>query len=92
MKRYRIFETEQIKTDLNFLTSSDREKNTNRLQEFVYPQLRQHPHYGPNIKKLKGLIPDTWRYRVGAWRFFFEIDEEEKIIFMLAASHRSVAY
>ena len=92
LNNYRIFETEQFRTDLNFLTSSNREKTANRLQEFVYPQLRQHPHYGPYIKKLKGLVPNTWRYRIGAWRFYFEIDEKEKIIFMLAASHRSVAY
>ena len=29
------------------------------------------------------------RYRIGAWRFFYEIDEEEKVAFMIAASHRS---
>ena len=63
-----------------------------KLNNFVYPQLRQHPHFGPNIKKLKDYTPDTCRYRIGAWHFFYEIDEEEKIIFMLAASHRSRAY
>ena len=35
---------------------------------------------------------DKWRYRIGAWRFFYEIDEEQKIIYMLAAAHRSSAY
>jgi mRNA interferase RelE/StbE len=54
--------------------------------------LRQHPHFGPNIKKLKDYKPDTWRYRIGAWRFFYEIDDEERIAFMTAASHRSRAY
>jgi mRNA interferase RelE/StbE len=58
----------------------------------VYPQLREYPHFGPNIRKLKGFHPETWRYRIGAWRFFYEIDEEEKIVFMIAAHHRSVAY
>ena len=65
---------------------------THKLKEYVYPQLKEHPHYGQNIKKLKNFKPDTWRYRIGAWRFFYEIDEENQIIFMLAASHRSVAY
>ncbi len=92
MNKYRIFETEQFQKDLAYITKSGQKKTTDKLREFVYPQLREHPHYGPNIKKLKSLIPDTWRYRIGAWRFFYEIDEEEKIVFLLAASHRSVAY
>jgi mRNA interferase RelE/StbE len=37
---------------------------------------------------LKGFEPATWRYRVGAWRFFYEIDEEDEIVFPTAASHR----
>ncbi len=92
MNKYRIFETEQFQKDLAYITKSGQKKTTDKLREFVYPQLREHPHYGPNIKKLKDLIPDTWRYRIGAWRFFYEIDDEEKIVFLLAASHRSVAY
>jgi len=57
-----------------------------------HPQNRQHPHFGPDIKRLKDFTPDTWRYRIGAWRFFYEIDEEEKVTSMVAASHRSNAY
>ena len=45
-----------------------------------------------NIKKLKDFKPETWRYRIGSWRFFYEINEQERIVFMLAASHRSSAY
>ena len=92
MSKYRIFETEQFQKDLAHISKSGQKKITDKLREFVYPQLGEHPHYGPNIKKVKGLISATWRYRVGAWRFFYEIDDEEKIVFMLAASHRSVAY
>jgi len=39
-----------------------------------------------------GYAPETWRYRIGAWRFFYEIDEEEKVVLMIAASHRGSAY
>jgi mRNA interferase RelE/StbE len=63
-----------------------------KIRNFVYPQLREHPHFGPNIRKLKDFEPETWRYRIGAWRFFYEIDEDEKIVFMIAASHRSSSY
>ena len=89
---YRIFETEQFQKDLKQLSRSGKAKIAQKLRGVVYPQLRHHPHYGPNIKKLKGFDPDTWRFRIGAWRFFYEIDEEEKIVFLIAASHRSAAY
>jgi len=41
---------------------------------------------------LKGFESETWGHRIGAWRFVYEIDEEEKIVFLTAASHRSSAY
>jgi mRNA interferase RelE/StbE len=34
----------------------------------------------------------VWRYRIGAWRFFYEIDDKERIVFLIAASHRGSAY
>ena len=92
MNKYRIFETEQFQKDLHKIARSGQSKITDKLREYVYPQLCQHPHYGANIKKLKDFSPETWRYRIGAWRFFYEIDEEENITFMVAASHRSIAY
>jgi mRNA interferase RelE/StbE len=89
---YRIFETEQFQKDLKQIALSGQLKVTQKLRDFVYPQLREHPHFGPNIRKLKGFEPETWRYRIGAWRFFYEINEEENVVYMLAASHRSSAY
>jgi mRNA interferase RelE/StbE len=89
---YRIFETDQFQKDLKQIALSGWQKVVQKLLEFVYPQLREHPHFGPNIKKLKGFDPETWRYRIGAWRFFYEIDDKDRIVYMLAASHRSSAY
>ena len=92
MNNYRIFETEQFQKDLKQIALSGQSRVMKKLLEFVYPQLRAHPHFGPNVKKLRGFDPDTWRYRIGAWRFFYAIDEQEKIVYLLAASHRSSAY
>ncbi|MBN1444626.1 MAG: type II toxin-antitoxin system mRNA interferase toxin, RelE/StbE family [Candidatus Omnitrophica bacterium] len=89
---YRIFETDRFIKDFKEITLSFRETIEEKLQDHVYPQLKQQPYFGPNIKKLKGWKPDTWRYKIGSWRFFYEIDTEEKIVFMLAAEHRSSAY
>ena len=90
--KYRIFETDQFTKDLERISRSGRGKILQKLREFVYPQLRGSPCFGSNIKKLKGFDPETWRYRIGAWRFFYEIDEGEGVVFMVAAYHRSVAY
>lgn len=89
---YRIFETRQFEKDLNHLTRSGQLSVLEKLGSVVYPQLKAHPHFGPNIRKLRGHSPVTWRYRIGAWRFFYEIDELEHIVFMIAASHRGSAY
>jgi mRNA interferase RelE/StbE len=89
---FRIFETRQFQKDIRQIALSGQQKVTQKLSEFVYPQLREHPHFGPHIKRLKGFDPETWRYRIGAWRFFYEIDDKEKIVYMLAATHRSSAY
>jgi len=89
---YRIFETETFQQDLARLSRSGLGRLEGKLQEHVYPQLRDEPHYGPHIKRLKEWTPPTWRYRIGSWRFFYEIDEKDKIVFMTASDHRSSAY
>lgn len=74
------------------LAKSTNLKIRNKLAHYVYPQLKETPHFGLNIKKLKGWEPATWRYRIGDWRFFYEIDETKKIVFMTAIHHRKDAY
>lgn len=88
----RIFETRQFDEDLDELARSGRPDLVRKLRATVYPQLSERPHFGPHVGKLKHYSPETWRYRIGAWRFFSEIDEEERIVFMIAASHRGSAY
>jgi mRNA interferase RelE/StbE len=43
-------------------------------------------------KKLRGYIPDTWRYRIGGYRFFYTIDDERTMVFMIAADTRQQSY
>lgn len=92
MASYRIFETGGFVKDLDSLRKAGARRLQPKLEEFVYPKLRQDPHFGVNIKKLTNWDPDTWRYRIGSWRFFYEIDDEEKIVYMIAAYHRGEAY
>ena len=88
MSEYRIFETEQFQSDLRSNLGPRREKVIARLLDDVYPQLRTQPYFGRNIKKLKGYRPETWRYRIGGFRLFYEIDETRKIVLMIAADTR----
>ncbi len=88
MAEYRIFETDQFETDLQAIAKAGYPKVRDNLRIMVYAELRKQPYFGPNIRKLKGYSPDTWRYRIGSWRFFYETDDAKKTIFMVAASHR----
>ena len=89
---YRIFETRSFLTNLAGLGVVSQRRLEAKLRDYVYPILRQTPHSGSNIKRLKNWDPPTWRYRVGDWRFFYEIDEKQRIVFMTAADHRKEAY
>ena len=92
LSEFRIFETDRFQDDLRKYSGSPGEKVVKKLRLFVYPQLRQQPYFGKNIKKLRGYQPETWRYRIGDYRFFYEIDDRKKIIFMIAADLRSGSY
>jgi mRNA interferase RelE/StbE len=92
LDEYRIFETDRFSRDLKGIGRAGHPEVVRKLQATVYPQLRRHPHVGPHIRKLKGDVPATWRYRIGAWRFFYEIDEAERVVLLIAASHRGSAY
>jgi mRNA interferase RelE/StbE len=89
---YRIFETRTFRKDIAGLGSSVSRRIEDKLHQHVYAQLRSEPHFGPNIKRLKNWRPPTWRYRIRQWRFFYEIDDIEKVVFMTAAHHRRSAY
>ena len=91
MSDWRIFETRQFQ-DLESIARVGRDDVATKLRSVVYPQLRPHPHHGPHVRRLRAHTPETWRYRIGAWRFFYEIDETERIVSMIAAAHRGSAY
>jgi len=92
LTEYRIFETGQFQADLETNLGARKDKLTVKLQTLVYPQLRQQPHFGKNIRKLRDYRPETWRYRIGDHRFFYAIDDGQKTIFLIAADIRPKAY
>ena len=63
-----------------------------RLRDVVYPLLRREPHFGPNIKRLKGEFSDFYRYRLGGYRLFYTIDEQETVVIVADLRSRQASY
>ncbi len=89
---YRIFETKTFLRSLEQDFGGYQEKIKKKLREYVYQQLKVSPAFGLNIEKLRNWEPPTWRYRISSYRFFYQIDDEQKIVSMILAEHRSKAY
>lgn len=92
MPRFNIFETDQFIKNLAQDFKGQSKRVTDKLRTYIYPQLQENPYYGKNIKKLKNYKPETWRYRIGDYRFFYTIDDTEHIVYMIAADDRKDSY
>ncbi|MEE8441091.1 MAG: type II toxin-antitoxin system mRNA interferase toxin, RelE/StbE family [Spirochaetia bacterium] len=88
--RYSIAETAAFQKTL--------QKNKNlsslyqKIRAVAYPALRREPHFGPNIKRLKGEFSDFYRYRIGDYRLFYAIEESEVIVVVADLRSRQGAY
>lgn len=89
---FRIFETDEFAARLAALPGTEASFIRAKLSRLVYPQLRANPYVGPNVRKLRGYTPDTWRYRIGRFRLFFLVDAAERIVFMITVDWRKNAY
>ena len=92
MPEFRIFETDEFLVRLKKVEPARREFLESKIREYVYPRLRQEPYYGPQIKKLRGYSPDTWRYRLGDYRLFYTVDSKERVVYLLTIDDRKDAY
>ena len=63
-----------------------------KIRDVVYPTLRREPHFGPNIKRLKGDFTDFYRYRVGDYRLFYTVNEKEVVVIIVEIRTRQDAY
>ena len=89
---YDLFETEEFLNSIEKLQKRDKALIQNKLKEYVYPRIKSEPHFGINIKKLRGYSPNTWRYRIGNHRVFYTIDENDKLVLLLIIESRDKAY
>ena len=89
---FRIFETDEFHQKLSKLPLVNSRFVQRKLADYIYPQLRDNPFLGLNIKKLRGYDPATWRYRIGRYRVFFVVDQAEHVVFILSVDDRRDAY
>lgn len=93
MALYRIYEAQTFQKELKKLSSNIEYKLIERkLLQLIYPQLREEPHFGTNIKKLQNYDPESYRFRIGNFRLFYAIDETEKVVIITAIRPRKMAY
>ena len=92
MPDFRIFETDEFLKRFKKLSAQDAGFLRRKLDSFVYPQIKEEPFWGNNIKKLQGYDPNIWRYRIGKFRLFYVVDQEDRIIYILTIDDRRDAY
>lgn len=92
LPNYQVFIAEEYDRQLKKFPAKDRAFIEKKMAEYVIPQLQTEPHFGLNIRKLKNYQPPTWRYRIGKYRVFYEIDAEAKEVDILTISPRKDAY
>ena len=68
------------------------QKQYEKIKNFVYPQLRENPFFGTNIKKLKGEFEGFYRYRLGDYRLFYTIENEKVLVVIIDIKKRDKAY
>jgi len=92
LNNYQIFETDEFLKKIGKLSVRDQSFIKRKLLQNIYPQLKEEPHYGNNIRKLTDYKPETWRYRIGRYRLFYVIDEIEKTVYVLSIDLRKDDY
>lgn len=86
---FKIAETESFQNNINKV----KYKNIYfKIKNYVYPQLKENPFFGPNIKKLKGKLSNYYRYRIDYHRLFYTIDSNNTIVFIAMIKDRKSAY
>ena len=89
---YQIFKTAEFARKLGKLSDSDARTIRSKLAIYAYPQLREQPFWGAIIRKLRGFSTDVWRYRIGRFRVFYSVNENDRVVSILTVEGRKDAY
>ena len=89
MGKFKIAVTEHFTKKINSIKYSFLSQ---KIIDDIYPILRNNPFFGGNIKKLKGEYKDIYRFRLGDYRLFYKIDEQENLVFIIDIENRQDVY
>jgi len=89
LDKFRIAETDTFSTKIS---EPKYKKTYKKILDYVYPQLRDNPFYGSNIKRLRGEFEGIYRYRIGNYRLFYTIESSKLLIIILNIDDRKDAY
>ena len=89
LNEFQIAETD---TFVSKLSDPKFSKVYKKISDYIYPQLRENPFFGSNIKKLKGDFEGLYRYRVGNYRIFYKIENNQVLVIILDIDDRKDAY
>ena len=85
---YRLLIEEKAVTEINTLNKKDRERIKKKIREILIND--PLPGGKGDIKKI--IDSDFWRLRVGDYRVFYDVEPEDKMVYILSIRHRSKAY
>lgn len=63
-----------------------------RRLDRCFEVLAADPHRHPNIKRLRGPLSGSYRYRVGDYRVVYRIEDDDRLVIVLIIAHRSEVY
>ena len=89
MNKFKIAETETFSSKI---ATPRFKKIYKKISDYIYPQLRENPFFGTNIKKLKGEFEGLYRYRTGRYRIFYKIESDEILVIIIDIDDRKDAY
>jgi len=89
LNKFKIAETDTFSSKIS---KPEFIKIYKKISDYVYPQLRENPFFGTNIKKLKGEFEGLYRYRVGKYRIFYKIENDKILVIVLDIDDRKDAY
>jgi mRNA interferase RelE/StbE len=92
MKLLNEFQIAETNTYRKKLENPDFKLIYHKVKIFVYPQLRNNPYFGSNIKKLKGKFEGVYRYRIGNFRLFYTVNTGKVLILMINIEKRKDSY
>ena len=89
MNKFKIVETENF---LNQIQQSQFQNLYSKINDYVYPILRNNPYFHNQIKKLKGEWKGFYRFRLGNDRLFYKLDTDEMVVYIMSLQNKKKAY